>query len=640
MSMKYNNLSRFKKINDFIDYKMARLNGQKESMANLYGLMFSERENVMFEQSEGLIIKKTTYGEAFDAVETKANSLKSLINGAKQSRVGIYMENSAEWIIVFWAILRAGYCPVLLNTRFSDEMLKNVTDDLGVVAVVSDGKRFHIKTLTYADMENGVKLADDEEFGKEFFVLSSGTSSVKACSYTAEELAEIIRNSKHVLKTNKRMKAHYMGELKQLAFLPFYHIFGFVAVYLWFGFFSRTFVKLNDLSPQTIRNTIVKHRVTHIFAVPLFWNTVMNAAKKEIKNRGDGVYEKFKKGLEISDKLGNTPLGRLFADKAFKEVRQNLFGESVKFMITGGSEISSETLKFFNGIGYYLVNGYGMSEIGITSVELSESRKVITSGSVGKPFPSVEYVLSQDGELYVKGASSANAVYSGGREIFRKGGLYKTMDIAANDKDRYKILCRADDLIVSVTGENINPVKTEEVLSSEFAKGVCLINGRNGELPVLIVQADNDGDVKRKAADDIKEKIKANNLVSAIGKIFFTTDDLITGKEFKLSRSRLENDYYSGKLTEWKASAGNAASREDELINKIKEYFSVALNKPADEIDEDADFFLDEGGTSLDYFALIVRLQEDYSVSFPTDGTKSLNTVRQIAEYLRASVNG
>ena len=33
-------------------------------------------------------------------------------------------------------------------------------------------------------------------------------------------------------------------------------------------------MQLNDLSPSTIVNTIRRHKVTHVFAVPLFWEKV------------------------------------------------------------------------------------------------------------------------------------------------------------------------------------------------------------------------------------------------------------------------------------------------------------------------------------------------------------------------------
>jgi long-subunit acyl-CoA synthetase (AMP-forming) len=138
------------------------------------------------------------------------------------------------------------------------------------------------------------------EFGKEILILSSGTSGrVKICAYTALEFYFQISDSCRMVEQCALLKKHYECRLKLLALLPFYHIFGLTAVYLWFSFFSRTFVHLSDLSPETVVNTIKRHKVTHIFAVPLFWEKVYKAAIKTIKKRGEKTYAKFCKAIKI-----------------------------------------------------------------------------------------------------------------------------------------------------------------------------------------------------------------------------------------------------------------------------------------------------------------------------------------------------
>ncbi len=637
--MKYDNLGGFKKIDGYVDYKIGLLERSDKTMPSLFPLMFSERENVLFEETDGLRIKKITYGEAYDRVIEKSNGLKSAITEKTQAKpqavVGLYMENSCDWIIAFWAILRAGFCPMLLNTRFDDAKTEEILREFHVVAVVSDGKTFSIPTILFGGIPEWTGTDSCDEFGEEFYVLSSGTSSVKICAYGAKELATIIENSRYVMRHNRRIKQHYHGQLKLLTFLPFYHIFGFVAVYLWFGFFSRTFVKLNDFRPQTILGTIRKHRVTHIFAVPLFWNTVYGQAMKTVRERGEKTEKQFRHGMKLADRLGNSPLGKIFTKKAFAEVRENLFGDSVRFMISGGSGIDTDVLRFFNNIGYHLANGYGMSEIGITSVELSQSRRKIVSGSVGVPLPSAEYTL-REGILYVRGTASAKYVFADGRKTQIQNEWYKTCDLALYEKGCYKLLGRADDLIVSATGENLNPVQIEDGLHCENAKGICLIGGEGGGLAVLLVSVDRhlSGTDGEKLLTEIKRKITERKLTGQVGKIFVTTDDLIVGNEFKLNRRRLKADYESGAMTAWQGNKTENTAVTDELLLKVRTYFAVALSKPADEVGIDSDFFTDEGGSSLDYFALISSLQEDFAVSFPDTATESLRTVGGIAEYL------
>ena len=71
-------------------------------------------------------------------------------------------------------------------------------------------------------------------------------------------------------------------QLKQLAFLPFYHVFGLFAVYFWFTFFGRTLVFLRDYSADTILKTCRRHQVTHIFAVPMLWHTIEKQVRAEV----------------------------------------------------------------------------------------------------------------------------------------------------------------------------------------------------------------------------------------------------------------------------------------------------------------------------------------------------------------------
>ena len=170
------------------------------------------------------------------------------------------------------------------------------------------------------------------------------------------------------------------------------------------GFIVSSYQLLQDNPNPTredVRDWFQKHRnVCRCTGYKQIVDTVMEAAAIM---RGEKTFEKFEKGMRVSRAIGNLPvIGKLFSKTAFKELRENIFGESVQFMISGGSAISENVLEFFNAIGYHLANGYGMTEIGITSVELSKNKKLLNSGWVGRPFSGVEYKI-EDGQLFVRG---------------------------------------------------------------------------------------------------------------------------------------------------------------------------------------------------------------------------------------------
>lgn len=620
----------FKTIKSYVSDKLIRFRQMDKTFESMFSMMFSEKENVIFEWSEGYKICRLTYGECEERIKRKAAGLKPLLTDGKV--VGLYMNNSADWIISLWAILMCGKSALLLNARLDENTLRQALDDVSCDVVVTEGQTIAgVKNILYTDVpEKDESLSN--EFGKEVFLMSSGTSShVKICAYTPAELCNQISDSCEIIRINKAAKGGCDGEMKLLAMLPFYHVFGFIAVYVWFSFFARTFVPLKDMAPQTILNTIKRHKITHVFSVPLFWQKIYEAAERKIKAKGDDVYAKYVKAMAFSRRHDGL-LGKIFRKVAFKEIRQNIFGESIRFMISGGSGIPQETLAFFNAIGYRLCNGYGMTEIGITSVELSSKQSVLDSGSIGKPMSSIRYKIA-DGELLVSGDTMAKYVISGGERRDRSE-YFATGDLAEERDGRYYILGRKDDLVISLSGENLNPNIIEPKFDKVGAAGVCLIGTGEKKEPVLIVSVKPY--LPKARLDEIVSKVKEvlldTGLNALVGKVYYTGTPLISGDEVKLNRNKVRKEYDKGDLAkiDFEAKAGS----DDALTRRIKEYFAAALGKNADEIREDADFFTDEGGTSLDYFAMIEEMREEFDTPFPSDVDHSVNTVREIKEYI------
>ena len=171
------NLGGHRTVNGFVRSKLKKLDASDGTMSSLFELMFSERENVMYEQSRGYRMEKTTYGQAYDSILRLCPSLSSALDGCPRgAAVGLYMQNSLLWIELFWAILRCGYRPLLMNSRLGDDTLEYALSSCGAAAVISDGKIFSVRTVNCADL----KETDGDfspSFADELFVMSSGTSA-------------------------------------------------------------------------------------------------------------------------------------------------------------------------------------------------------------------------------------------------------------------------------------------------------------------------------------------------------------------------------------------------------------------------------------------------------------------------------
>ncbi|MGI6264432.1 MAG: AMP-binding protein [Acutalibacteraceae bacterium] len=628
-------------INAFVRNKLAALEQMDVSFSSLFTLMFRERDNVMYERSAGYRIVTTTYGQAYDESLRLAGALRERLGDLPPNAVvGLSMDNGPEWIEAFWAILAAGFSPLLINRRLPAPTVERALEDAGAKAVISDGQTYGTNTLLFSSLTADGAFVPGA-FGDAIWAMSSGTSDrLKLCAYSAGQIVEQIRESARIVRRCRAIKRHCNGRLKLLDFLPFYHVFGLIAVYLWFGFFSRTFVHLQDMQPATVVNTIRRHGVTHIFAVPLFWETVYRQAMRTVHSRGEKDVRRLRRGLAISRVIGDWPLiGAAFTRLAFRPVREELFGESIRFLITGGGGISREVLGFFNAIGYRLCNGYGMTEIGITSVELSSRKKTRAAGYVGKPLSFAQYRINENGELLVRGRATACRILEGG--VQRPAAeWYPTRDLAASRGGRYRILGRRDDVVVAANGENLNPDLIEPYFTMADLAGAALIreDTPDGVRPVLLISVRRTLSADRFAAVDagVRDTAARLGLTGLLGRIVYVADPLIGEQEFKVNRGKLARRFAAGELRILSPdSFAEESSAADERLIRLRELFSAALGRPPGEIRLDADFFLDEGGTSLDYFALIARLQEEFGVAFPSEGGKGLNTVEGLYAFVQ-----
>ena len=72
------------------------------------------------------------------------------------------------------------------------------------------------------------------------------------------------------------------------------------------------------------------------------------------------------------------------------------------------------------------------------------------------------------------------------------------------------------------------------------------------------------------------------------------------------------------------------------IIEEVKKVFKELLNSN-DDIDINAHFNLDLGGTSLDYLTLLVKLEEKYDIKF--NNIEPFYTVLQFSNYIVGKIN-
>ena len=242
-----------KEIKQFLKTNKALLEASDKDLKAIFEIMFRARENVLCETNDGFRIRKETYGQIRDRICNAAGALYAKI-GATGGYVALEMENCPDWIVAFWAILMSGNKPYLVNTRYPDSLSEGILKTLDVKYILCcEATKLSGTAITMSELTGSHPAVPEDVFENELAFSSSATSMNEViCFYTGFQIAEQILNFQQIVKENPRIAKHYKGCLKQLAFLPFYHVFGLFAVYFWFTFFGRTF----NIKNSCIRTSI------------------------------------------------------------------------------------------------------------------------------------------------------------------------------------------------------------------------------------------------------------------------------------------------------------------------------------------------------------------------------------------------
>lgn len=160
--------------------------------------------------------------------------------------------------------------------------------------------------------------------------------------------------------------------------------------------------------------------------------------------------------------------------------------------ISSGAPIAPEILKFFRLLGLPIREAYGLTEAsGATSMQSSDRSPV---GTVGAPYPGVELMLADDGEILIRG----NAVFKGyyknpeaTAEAIDTEGWLHTGDVARWEEGpegpELRIVDRKKDIMITAGGKNITPSEIENAMKfSPYIKEAIVVADRRRFVSALI----------------------------------------------------------------------------------------------------------------------------------------------------------
>jgi acyl carrier protein len=612
-----------------------------KTLKDVYNVIFSHRSLIAYERLVDYEIDAVTYREHDLEIRAFAAYLKHTYPDLVGRYIAIDLPNAPNFLTAFWGILMSGNKPYLVNSFYPPELRISLLKRLDVKLVITGAADYAGFTVVNAETFDKKCPQITDEFWQDEFALSSTLTGLEAkiCVFDGEAVVNQILNAKEILRKNSWLMNDYQKRIKVAMILPLFHIFGIMAAYFWFAFFGRTMVFLKDNSPETIRGTINRHKVTHIFAPPILFHKLYKGIMNGISQESEKLKNKFQKGVKLAFALQNIfpSLGVKISKRLFREVLAASFGPSPMFMISGGAYIDAEALKIINCIGYPLFNGYGTTETAISGANLAKKIGLRVDGSIGSPFKSANYRFDEDGTLIVSGSSICKRIITlkgeeSGFSSIETNDLVKTID------GRYFISGRKSDLYISDNGENISPDAIQNELKVKNANGFCVLelNGKlslvleyNERMPITII-ANEIENIKNALA-----KITCGHNVSGI---FVTHQPIANPNAIKVSRELLRRRIAEGEvvLRDYKklndiAPKNNGA--DDAAMTLIKEAFRCAADTGT-EVESASDFFTDLGGDSMGYFSLIYEIESIFNIQINLEKSPNLRTPERFYKYI------
>jgi len=388
------------------------------------------------------------------------------------SKVAIYAENSPAWIYAFYAALQNNCIAIPIDFLASADDVSYIIDDCqpdllftsyGMAESIAkiDQKTSHKpEVIVFEDIILDETVPESLWIGPEdnettaVIIYTSGTTgSPKGVmlSYTNihENMASVIGCK------------IYIPERQVMIFLPLHHIFPLVGSMLTPIYVGCTIAMVPSMQSADLMKTFTDNEVGVFLGVPRLYELMYRGIKAKIDKSAVG-----RALLWLVLKTKNRNLGK----KIFKKVHQG-FGGHLQFMIAGGAALNKEVGHFFYGIGFDILEGFGMTEAAPMITFPRPGRVKI--GSTGEALPGLTVEI-HDGEIVAKGPSIMKGYYNRPEEtaeVIIDGWLH-TGDLGHLDKDGFLYITgRKKEIIVLPNGKNINPVEVEMKLEG-FSKSI------------------------------------------------------------------------------------------------------------------------------------------------------------------------
>ena len=455
--------------------------------------------------------------------EVRAVAKGLIASGVQQGdRVGIMSHTRYEWTLLDFAIWCAGAVSVPVYETSSAEQVEWILSDSGAMALVTETAE-HAATVTRLrdrlpqmkhiwQLDDGAveKLAgagegttDDavEErraaLGPETLatiVYTSGTTGrPKGCRLThgnfLAELGNVTRRLEPLFRP---------GEGSVLLFLPLAHVLGRIAEIAC----AMAPVRIGHVSNvREITEELHSFAPTLILGVPRVFEKVFNTARATAQASGKGkVFDQaaetaiaYSRALDSGGAgLALTLKHKVFDQLVYSRLRAALGGRATH-AISGGAPLGERLGHFYRGIGFTVLEGYGLTETcAATAFNPHDTPRI---GTVGQPLPGSSVRISDDGEVLLKGPHVFTGYWNNPTATADalRDGWFATGDIGTLDDDGYLVITgRKKEIIVTAGGKNVAPAVIEDRVRAHSIIGECMVVGDRKPFIACLITLDEE----------------------------------------------------------------------------------------------------------------------------------------------------
>ncbi len=509
-------------------------------------------------------------------------------------RVALWAENRPEWCVLYLATVISGLTVVPIDALISEQE--------AIAIARTSGARMICISRKYAE-----KLADlfgeapaietavvmDErvegspaavEYYSEIVSGSWPAEPPDPDSIPPDSVASIIFTSgttglsKGVMLTHHGIIANINASIQSL---PIYSRDVFMCVLPLHHTYSTTCSFLSPLSigasiticEKVVGKVIVKDTRdsggTVMIAVPLLYDKLKQAIELNLQSQPSPL-RFFVRIATVLAHLANARGIRQVGRALFRSLRERTSLASLRLLVAGGGPLNLATADYFDDLGWYIVQGYGMSENG--PLITTNTMKYKNNRSAGLVVKNTELRIDEPnadgiGEILVRSPSMMKGYFNNPEataDCFTPDGWLRTGDLGYRDSDGYLFISgRRKNLIVTRGGKNIYPEEIEALFAHSRVIKEIMVVGRksaqndSSEEVVAVCVPDLETPVEggtETALSElrIRELIKteiasANRMLPAYKKI---VDFVVRTEEFEKTSSRKVKRYLYAHYTE------------------------------------------------------------------------------------------